>query len=231
MQADDIWSLGCLFSVMLVRSSLEQEGVERYRQARIHANEQTIVGEYAPECFHNALKRLQCVDEFHREALRGCDKNDVLHAVSDFILGQMLQPRPGRKDALSIWRAWVNWTRATPCMGRVPTADTTTARTAVGGPAQPPLASLGLPAGTSSPLPPPPPGFGRQPLEPNPGPNPGPNIPRLFTPSETNREMVTVSDINNHVGHSPSGASLLRKYYSSLDPPLRFVGLRTHVRI
>ncbi|KAK3290345.1 kinase-like domain-containing protein [Chaetomium fimeti] len=108
-KAADIWSLGCLFSDMLVRSSLGREGVDRYREARVTANRQTIVRTYAPQCFHDGIQRLRCVDEFHQEALKKYPDDDVLRAVSDIILDHMLQQETARTDdALTIRGHWIN---------------------------------------------------------------------------------------------------------------------------
>jgi serine/threonine protein kinase len=108
-KAADIWSMGCLFSDMLVRSSLGQDGVSRYRDAREAENKQFHVPNHNPQCFHNGIERLSCVDEFHRKVLEKHPEDDVLRVVSDIILDHMLKPiRERLDDALTIRRYWEN---------------------------------------------------------------------------------------------------------------------------
>ncbi|KAK4117824.1 kinase-like protein [Canariomyces notabilis] len=82
-KAADIWALGCLYSEMLVRSSLGSDGVRRYRDARRSENQGTIMRRLAEQCFHDGTKRLSCVEQFHQGALTACPGDEVLQAASD----------------------------------------------------------------------------------------------------------------------------------------------------
>ncbi|KAK4160813.1 hypothetical protein QBC43DRAFT_324995 [Cladorrhinum sp. PSN259] len=106
-KAADIWGLGCLYSEMLIRSTLGPEGLERYRQARISENRGTSIGEIAQQCFHNRSNRLSWVDLFHQEAVDANPDDEVTAFVSELILKFMLQPKRHREeDALTIRAEW-----------------------------------------------------------------------------------------------------------------------------
>lgn len=105
----DIWSMGCVFSEMLVRSSLGQEGVERYREARAAQHRDEFNRPAGPQAFHALGGRLQCVEQFHAEVLARHPDDDVLRAVSEVVLDFMLQPLEERaKDALAIRQDWIS---------------------------------------------------------------------------------------------------------------------------
>lgn len=238
-KAADIWSLGCLFSNMLIRSGLGEEGVNMYRDARVAENRDTIMAKYAPECFHNGVGRLKCVDEFHTKALQKYPDDDVLLAVSNTILDHMLRPRDEREaDALTIRGSWLNRINASNNSVRRPAAPATSSPTSPGSPSSQPAPVVSPPSRAStgfSTVPPPPPGFFRQTTLP---PTP---IPRTSTAGSTasagtGRIAITVREIAEHFRRPQkswpwflrSGADLATTF-PGLSSPLSAVGQRNHV--
>ncbi|KAK3695649.1 hypothetical protein B0T22DRAFT_534455 [Podospora appendiculata] len=108
----DIWAFGCVLSVMLVRSLLGEDAVQRYGEARLEENSDgTIVrGTGYDGGFHNGLRRLAAVDRMHEEALRACPPDDdISPIVSDLILNQMLREKKQRnKSAFKLRLEWLS---------------------------------------------------------------------------------------------------------------------------
>ena len=252
LKAADIWSLGCLFSNMLIRSSLGHEGVDRYREAREAANKDTIMGGYAPQCFHDGVDRLRCVDEFHDEALRKYPNDDVLRAVSDTILHYMLRPPERREsDALTIRASWLNRiNESNNNVGSPVTAGTSSPASPVAPSSQPALFTPPPPQAPAPPstkppllpasfrqltLPPLPPAPFR-PTLPQPPPIPETATTASIMPSGTKPGITTVRQIADHLRRSqqlwpsfsrsgPDFATI----FPGLSSPLSAVGPRNHV--
>lgn len=244
--AADIWSMGCLFSEMLIRASLGEEGVQEYRKARVLANKDTVIRDFAPHCFHDGLKRLACVDEFQAKALEKCSGDIVLRVVSEIVLHRMLQPWTTRsKDALSIRNDWINEIRKAdstllPSVQMETVSDPWSFQrspcplmSSIQAKLQPESSEAGT-ADTAPPPPPPPPPpqrGGKQAAGPGNDSNViGPSV--SSAPTLTN---VTVRDIVNHLNQTPLLSWWLRKEESlgetfpSLVPVLNEIRPRKHV--
>ena len=105
----DIWALGCLLSEILIWTRLGGNGVAEYSQRRHAEISTTLLSDTAwDRGFHDGSKRLSCVDEMHKKALKGCLKGDFLHHVSQLIL-KMLQPKDdrGKFSAEEIRSRWM----------------------------------------------------------------------------------------------------------------------------
>ncbi|KAK4224912.1 hypothetical protein QBC38DRAFT_484328 [Podospora fimiseda] len=111
-KAADIWALGCLFSEILILSTLGEQGLREYREARKTENKNTDIGDIAPSAFHDGSNRLECVDKHHQRALEVKPDDEVTQVVSSLVLVWMLQPKTSReKDALNIRGKWQKYVR------------------------------------------------------------------------------------------------------------------------
>jgi serine/threonine protein kinase len=229
----DIWSLGCLFSNMLVRSSLGQEGVDRYREARVAENQNTFLRTYAPQCFHDGIKRLSSVDRFHREALERHPDDDVLRAVSDIILDCMLKRKNEREDdALTVRSYWENHILAMNNAGNgLAAAGTTSTPASSAAPRRPlqtaPIASWHSRGSAAS-------SFYRRDTLPQAPVSSPPMAPSIIS-ARTRRPDITVTSIANFLRQSQKSRLLFRPgekletAFPGLLPALIVVGSRDHV--
>lgn len=85
---------------MFIRCQLGEEGVKSY--ARLRHRELSRPTSRLRDTpwdngYHDGSKRLSCVDDMHKLALRGCSPSgSILHLVSRVILDLMLQPKEVR---------------------------------------------------------------------------------------------------------------------------------------
>ncbi|KAM7195558.1 hypothetical protein V8F20_007454 [Naviculisporaceae sp. PSN 640] len=107
----DIWALGCIFSEMFIRFWLGDEGVKEYATRREEEikSKAPLQGTSSKRGYHDGVRRLACVDDMHRETLKGRPDDSVLHLVSRIILDMMLQPIETRERATAgeIRAAWL----------------------------------------------------------------------------------------------------------------------------
>ncbi|KAF5543011.1 serine threonine kinase [Fusarium mexicanum] len=103
--ASDIWSLGAVFSDVLIWTVAGEAGREKYRRMRHEeiARQSHLSGAGYDCCFHDGEKRLKAIQEVHDEALlhkRGSD--DISPFISKLILRNMLIGQLGRLNAMQI---------------------------------------------------------------------------------------------------------------------------------
>ncbi|CCT63239.1 uncharacterized protein FFUJ_00135 [Fusarium fujikuroi IMI 58289] len=91
--ACDIWSLGAVFSDVLIWSIMGESGRENYRLKRQEeiSNEPHLRASKHDACFHNGTSRLTAVDKFHDYALQGKRETDHISPhISQLIIEYML---------------------------------------------------------------------------------------------------------------------------------------------
>ncbi|KAI1031120.1 hypothetical protein LB504_000076 [Fusarium proliferatum] len=103
--ATDIWSLGAVFSDVLIWTVAGEAGREKYRRSRHEeiAGLSHLIGAGFDSCFHDGEKRLKAIQEVHDNALlhkRGSD--DISPFISKLILRNMLIGHQGRLTAMQI---------------------------------------------------------------------------------------------------------------------------------
>ncbi|KAF4946483.1 hypothetical protein FGADI_11121 [Fusarium gaditjirri] len=103
--AADIWSLGAVFSDVLIWTIAGEAGREKYRRSRHKeiAGQPHLSGAGYDCCFHDGELRLKAVQEVHDDALlhkRGSDTISTF--VSSLILDNMLIGQLGRLTAMQI---------------------------------------------------------------------------------------------------------------------------------
>ncbi|KAF5707991.1 serine threonine kinase [Fusarium mundagurra] len=101
----DIWSLGAVFSDVLIWTVAGEAGREKYRRSRHEeiAGLSHLIGAGFDCCFHDGEKRLEAIQEVHDDALlhkRGSD--DISPFISKLILRNMLIGQEGRLNAMQI---------------------------------------------------------------------------------------------------------------------------------
>ncbi|KAM7214252.1 Protein kinase-like domain containing protein [Rhypophila decipiens] len=90
----DIWSLGCVFSEILVWTTMGKGGVRKYQKGRVSATDQikSMKGSGYDGCFHDGENTLQCVHDFHDMAKEGRRRwDEITPKIGDLILDTMLQ--------------------------------------------------------------------------------------------------------------------------------------------
>ncbi|KAG5812755.1 hypothetical protein H9Q74_004112 [Fusarium xylarioides] len=103
--ATDVWSLGAVFSDVLIWTVAGEAGREQYRRRR-HveiAGLPHLTGAGFDCCFHDGEKPLKAIQEVHDDALlhkRGSD--DISPFISKLILRNMLIGHQGRLNAMQI---------------------------------------------------------------------------------------------------------------------------------
>ncbi|KAF4962252.1 hypothetical protein FSARC_9641 [Fusarium sarcochroum] len=103
--AADIWSLGAVFSDVLVWSIAGEEGQEQYRLRRRQeiSPQSNLRASDHDACFHDGEERLSAVQEVHNENLQHKRDSDRISPVmSKLIIDHMLIGRIGRLDAMQI---------------------------------------------------------------------------------------------------------------------------------
>lgn len=101
MAMADIWSLGAVFSDLLVWSMSGEAGRQRYRDRRMIE----LVNHNA--CYHDGVKRLGAVDRYHELALLRKKEDDVITPfMSRTILSKMLVPARERLDEIEILKSF-----------------------------------------------------------------------------------------------------------------------------
>ncbi|KAF5590973.1 serine threonine kinase [Fusarium pseudocircinatum] len=101
--ACDIWSLGAVFSDILVWSITGESGREEYRLKRQEeiSNKLHLRASKHDACFHDGASRLAAVDEFHNYVLQNKRGNDHLSPhISQLIIEFMLTERFRRLNAM-----------------------------------------------------------------------------------------------------------------------------------
>ncbi|KAF5589677.1 serine threonine kinase [Fusarium pseudoanthophilum] len=101
----DIWSLGAVFSDVLIWTVAGEAGREKYRRSRHEeiAGLPHLIGAGFDCCFHDGEKRLEAVQGVHDDALlhkRGSD--DISPFISKLILRNMLIEQRGRLNAMQV---------------------------------------------------------------------------------------------------------------------------------
>lgn len=101
----DIWSLGAVFSDVLIWTVAGEAGREKYRRSRHEeiAGLSHLSGAGYDCCFHDGDQRLKAIQEVHDDALlhkRGSD--DISPFISKLILRNMLIGQLGRLTAMQI---------------------------------------------------------------------------------------------------------------------------------
>jgi serine/threonine protein kinase len=101
----DIWSLGAVFSDLLVWVIAGEKERERYcrrREAEISQHSHLRSAGYDC-CFHDGEQRLKSIQDFHNEVLRDKRGSDSISPlISDIILDHMLVGPRERMDAMQI---------------------------------------------------------------------------------------------------------------------------------
>ncbi|KAF4340252.1 serine threonine kinase [Fusarium beomiforme] len=103
--ASDIWSLGAVFSDVLVWSIAGEDGREDYRQARKKeiSNKPHLRAKDYDACFHDGTSRLATIQEFHNDVLQNKrDSDHISPYMSDLIIEFMLTDRLQRLNAMQI---------------------------------------------------------------------------------------------------------------------------------
>ncbi|KAK7993275.1 hypothetical protein PG989_006656 [Apiospora arundinis] len=107
----DIWSLGVVFSEVIVWLAEGIEGIKAYESRR--KQETSLLpgfrGSGFEACFHDGVERLKCVDEVHTEA-RGLlmSLDDITPLIQRLTETYMLVPADGRLDAKPLFQFFVN---------------------------------------------------------------------------------------------------------------------------
>ncbi|KAK3367214.1 kinase-like domain-containing protein [Lasiosphaeria ovina] len=202
-KAADIWALGCIFSEMLIRGRLGESGLDRYEKARIQeisTEGPSLRGTGYERGFHNGVKELDCVADFHQHALKGCRPDSCLHFISDLILKEMLVScRDREANVMTLATRWKN-------------------RLGAGESAMPPVAgSLGPPPNS-----PPPPSH---PDYPGPSGPYGPAPPMSEFSVLVEGEALSVPRIYSYLTKS---RKIVSKDYLGLQRQLRGLGPRRH---
>lgn len=86
----DIWSFACILSEAIVWMGLNYDGLQEYRAVRM-AHESRSDYPKLSDCFHNGMKLLDLVPEWHtkaKQSLRGTDH--ITAKVVDIIEGRVL---------------------------------------------------------------------------------------------------------------------------------------------
>ncbi|KAF4955730.1 hypothetical protein FGADI_4301 [Fusarium gaditjirri] len=97
----DIWSLGAIFSDILIWSISGEAGRERYFDRRM-----IDLIDHNP-CYHDGVKRLRVVDEFHELALLHKKDDDIITTfMNKTILSKMLVPAGERCTAMQIMESF-----------------------------------------------------------------------------------------------------------------------------
>ncbi|EGU77538.1 hypothetical protein FOXB_11953 [Fusarium oxysporum f. sp. conglutinans Fo5176] len=101
----DIWSLGALFSDVLVWTIVGEDGREDYRRRRKEEIQQCLHLRSAGFdcCFHDSERRLKAVDDQHNEVLQDKRERDTLSPrISELILHHMLVGSRERLEAMEL---------------------------------------------------------------------------------------------------------------------------------
>ncbi|KAJ4269852.1 hypothetical protein NW762_001521 [Fusarium torreyae] len=101
----DVWSLGAVYSEVLVWSLSGIDGLERYREARhsFIATRLNMSARGFDACFHNASERLPIIDKFLQDSLANKGVNDqVSPSMTEVILKFMLVPWADRLEAMDV---------------------------------------------------------------------------------------------------------------------------------
>ncbi|KAK7995607.1 serine/threonine protein kinase [Apiospora arundinis] len=107
----DIWSLGAVFSEVIVWLAEGIEGIKAYETRR--KQESSLLpgfrGSGFEACFHDGVKRLKCVDEVHKEA-RGLliSLDNITPLIQRLTETYMLVPADTRLDAKPLYQFFVN---------------------------------------------------------------------------------------------------------------------------
>lgn len=101
----DIWSLGAVFSDVLIWSSLGELGREKYRVRRKEeiSRQRDLRAADFDACFHDGVERLPAVEDYHNLALQHSRRTDTLSPfISKLILEHMLTDVHERGTAMQI---------------------------------------------------------------------------------------------------------------------------------
>jgi hypothetical protein len=101
----DIWSLGAVFSDVLIWSSLGELGREKYRIRRREeiSRQRDLKAADFDACFHNGMERLAAVEDSHNLALQHTRRTDTMSPfISKLILEYMLIEGRERGTAMQI---------------------------------------------------------------------------------------------------------------------------------
>lgn len=94
----DIWALGALASELLVWSFAGWTGVQNYFNLRGAETVQALK-ETHHACFHDGVRRLPIIDDYHRELLKNKQvEDDISRLASQMILEHMLVEHPSTSD-------------------------------------------------------------------------------------------------------------------------------------
>ncbi|RWA06113.1 hypothetical protein EKO27_g8993 [Xylaria grammica] len=96
----DVWSLGCVFSEILIWSMMGESGRQEYRRSRLSETENTpLKGSGYDGCFHNGTDVLSAVGRMHSLVLRTSRRLDsITHPMSQFILESIFLGRASSRD-------------------------------------------------------------------------------------------------------------------------------------
>ncbi|KAK7914146.1 serine/threonine protein kinase [Apiospora marii] len=103
----DIWSLGALFSDIIVWLAEGFAGIDRYEEMRkVETNGISgIPGSGYENCFHNGLERLKCVDKAHERSLGLLAKiDDITPRMKELTESFMLVPSSDRPEPKTLHR-------------------------------------------------------------------------------------------------------------------------------
>ncbi|KAF5690645.1 serine threonine kinase [Fusarium denticulatum] len=103
--ACDIWSLGAVFSDVLVWSITGESGREDYRLERQEeiSNEPHLRASKHDACFHDGTSRLTTIEKFHDYVLRGKRGTDYISPhISQLIIEYMLTDRLQRLNPMQV---------------------------------------------------------------------------------------------------------------------------------
>ncbi|KAK7994270.1 hypothetical protein PG991_015858 [Apiospora marii] len=105
--SSDIWSLGALFSDIIVWLAEGFTGIDCYEKARKAETSgiADIPGSGYENCFHNGLERLKCVEEAHQRAMGLLAKiDDITPRMKELTESYMLVPSSRRPDPKTLHR-------------------------------------------------------------------------------------------------------------------------------
>ncbi|KAK8062152.1 serine/threonine protein kinase [Apiospora hydei] len=107
----DVWSLGAVFSELIIWLAEGIDGIDNFEKRRKQETSTLpgFRGSGFETCFHNGVKRLNCVDEIHTESLGLLIRLDnITPLIKRLTEDYMLVHMENRLDAKPLFQFFVN---------------------------------------------------------------------------------------------------------------------------